>query len=126
MTLSELLTSYKNKELTPGQVNRFMTEGFKRILIPLYNVIFALMACTGLLVGNSNRRGQGKIITLSILAMIIVQSCDLAFSSLSVKHLYFAPLMFFNFLIPLFACIYLLVFYNPARKNTLKKAEDFS
>lgn len=126
MTLSELLTSYKNKELTPGQVNRFMTEGFKRILIPLYNVIFALMACTGLLVGNFNRRGQGKIITLSILAMIIVQSCDLAFSSLSVKHLYFSPLMFLNFLIPLFACIYLLVFYNPARKNTLKKAEDFS
>lgn len=126
MTLSELLTSYKNKELTPGQVNRFMTEGFKRILIPLYNVIFALMACTGLLVGNFNRRGQGKIITLSILAMIIVQSCDLAFSSLSVKHLYFSPLMFLNFLIPLFACIYLLVFYNPAGKNTLKKAEDFS
>lgn len=126
LTLKELLTSYKNKDLTSAQISRYITEGIKRIIIPLYSIIFALMACTGLLVGNFNRRGQGKIITFSILAMIVVQSCDLAFSNLSAKHLYCAPLMFLNFLIPLFACIYLLVFYNPAKKKNHKEVEGFN
>ena len=117
LTLKELLTSYKNKELSQIQINRYMTEGFKRILIPLYNLVFALLACTGLLVGNFNRRGQGKIITISIFAMIIVQAMDLAFGSLTVKHLYFCPLIFLNFLVPLFTCFYFLLFYNPAKKK---------
>ncbi|MBQ8465420.1 MAG: LptF/LptG family permease [Alphaproteobacteria bacterium] len=124
LTLKELLFSFKNKALTQIQINRYMTEGFKRILIPLYNIIFALIACTGLLVGNFNRRGQGKIITVAIMSMVCVQSLDLAFASMTVKHLYFCPLMFLNFLLPLFTCFYFLLFYNPARKKKHKDIKD--
>lgn len=124
LTLKELLLSYKNKDLTQVQINRYMVEGFKRILLPLYNLVFALIACAGLLVGNFNRRGQGKVITISILGMICVQSLDLAFGSLTVKHLYCFPLMFLNFLLPLFTCFYFLLFYNPAKKKKNKLIKD--
>ncbi|MBR1605666.1 MAG: LptF/LptG family permease [Alphaproteobacteria bacterium] len=121
MTLWELLSAYKNPNLTQAQINRFVVEGVRRILMPLFNLVFALIACTGLLVGTFNRRGQGKIITYSILAMVIVQSCDLAFGNLVFKRLYYLPLLFLNFFVPLAICFYLLLFYNPAKK---KKSEE--
>lgn len=123
MSLWELLSSYKNPNLTSAQINRYVVEGVRRILMPLFNLVFAMIACTGLLVGNFNRRGQGKIITYSILAMVIVQSCDLAFGNLVFKKLYYLPLLFFNFLVPLVTCFYLLLFYNPAKKKSKEKIE---
>lgn len=126
LTLAELLSAYKNKDLPKALVNRYIMEGCKRILMPLYNLIFALIACTGLLVGNFNRRGQGKIITLSIVGMVIVQSCDLVFGNLTVKNLACLPLMFLNFFVPLFTCFYLLWFYNPSKKKKRKGFEDIA
>ena len=126
-SLMELFNAREDKTLTEAEVNRYITEGNKRLLTPLYNLLFAILACTGLLVGNFNRRGQTKIISSSIFAMVIIQACDLAFTNLSGKNLYFLPLLYANFLIPLFACIYLLLFYNPAffiRKKRLKENMD--
>ena len=85
------------------------------------------MACTGLLVGNFNRRGQTKIISVSIFIMVLIQAGDLAFTNLSTKNLYFLPLLYANFLVPLMTCIYLLLFYNPAfftRKKKLRESTD--
>ena len=113
-TLWELLNARNDPSLTPAEVNRYIVEGNKRILTPLYNLVFALMACTGLLVGNFNRRGQNKIISMSIISMVAVQACDLIFGNLAAKHLYWLPLLYLNFILPLTACIYLLLFYNPA------------
>lgn len=125
LSLSELLSSYKNESLTQAQINRFMTEGCKRLLMPFYNLVFALIACTGLLVGAFNRRGQHKIITYSILAMVAVQSGDLIFGNLATKNLYCLPLLFLNFLVPLFTCFYFLVFYNPAKVKKHRQPEDY-
>ena len=125
LTLSELLLSYKDKSLTQAQMNRYVVEGIRRILLPLYNIIFALIACTGLLVGNFNRRGQGKIITLSIFMMVFVQAFDLFSGNLTLKHLHCGVLMFLNFVIPLFTCFYFLMFYNSARKRKRKNVEVF-
>jgi len=124
LSLKELLFAYKNNSLTQVQINRYIVEGIKRILMPLYCLVFALIACTGLLVSSFNRRGQGKIITISILAMVFVQSCDLIFGNLTVKNLSCFPLMLFNFLMPLVVCLYLLFFYNPAKKKKRKVIED--
>lgn len=112
-TLYELLTAASNPELTPKEVNRWIVEGNKRITTPLLNIVFALMACTGLLVGNFNRRGQIKIVSLSVGSMIIVQALDLAFGNLASKHLYWLPLIYLNLLLPFLLCIYLLRFYHP-------------
>lgn len=122
-TLFELFNARNDTSLTPQEANRYIVEGNKRILTPLYNIVFALLACTGLLVGNFNRRGQTKIISISISLMVVIQSGDLAFTNMSAKHLYFLPLLYANFFIPLITCIYLLLFYNPAFFRKKKKFE---
>lgn len=113
-TMYELLTARSNPELTDKEVNRWIVEGNKRITTPLLNVVFALLACTGLLVGNFNRRGQVKIVSMSVTAMVIIQALDLAFGNLAAKHLSLLPLVYLNLLFPFGICLYLLRFYHPA------------
>ena len=118
-TLMELFNARSDPNL--------ITEGNKRLLTPLYNLAFALLACTGLLVGNFNRRGQTKIISVSIFTMVLIQAGDLAFTNLATKNIYFLPLLHANFLVPLITCIYLLLFYNPAffaRKKKFRESTD--
>ncbi|MFV0625922.1 MAG: LPS export ABC transporter permease LptF [Alphaproteobacteria bacterium] len=114
-TLGELLTSYKDKNLTLKERNKFFVEGNKRLTSSFYNLVFALIACTGLIVGNFNRRGQVRIICLSTLVMVIVQSGDLAYSNMAVKSISLLSLYYLNLLLPFIICIYLLLYYNPAK-----------
>ena len=90
-----------------------------------YCLWMALLACTGLLVGNFNRRGQGKIISCSIAAMVLIEAGDLAFGNLCGKSLYFLTLLYANLIVPFIVCLYLLFFYNPAwftRRNSNRSA----
>lgn len=113
-TLSELLNARSIPGLSEKEVNRYLVEGNRRLLNPFYNLLFALLGCTGLLVGNFNRRGQAKIISASIVAMVIIQALDLSFGNLAVKHISLLPLVYINLILPLLICFYLLCFYNPA------------
>ncbi len=109
----ELLQSGRNNTLDDHTQRKNIVEGNRRVLYPLYNLLFALLACVGLLVGNFNRRGQTKIITVEVLSMIIILGGDLAFTNLAGRSLMFLPLLYLNCLLPLFICFYLLFFYNP-------------
>lgn len=122
-TLSELLNADKNSNLSPAEARRFIVEGNKRLLNPLYNFIFSLIACVGLLIGNFNRRGQGKIISISILAMVIVEVNDLILGNLATKKLYLLFLYYSNYIIPTLICFYMLFFYNSAKKSHSNKKE---
>lgn len=119
-SLWDLLNARNDTTLTPQEVGRYIVEGNKRIIGPMYNILFSILACCGLLVGNFNRRGQTKIISMSILSMILIQSLDLVFINLANKHLYLLPLMYINLFLPLTICFYILTLYNPA-KNTKRK-----
>ncbi len=123
-TLKELLNARNIPGLSEKEVNRFLVEGNRRLLNPFYNLLFALLACTGLLIGNFNRRGQAKIICCSITAMVIIQALDLSFGNLAVKNIKLLPLIYVNFLIPFVACFYLLRFYNPAMFRRKKHYEE--
>lgn len=109
----ELLNADKDKTLDVHTVRKNIVEAHRRIISPLYNLLFALLACVGLLISNFNRRGQGKIITIEILSMILIMSGDLAFTNLAGRSLYILPLLYINCILPLLICIYLLLFYNP-------------
>lgn len=111
--LKELLTANNNKELSVGDKRKYIVEGNRRIITPWYNLVFALIACTGLLIGNFNRRGQTKIISLSVFSMIALLGLDLIFTNLAGRSLYFLPFLYLNCLLPLFSCVCLLLFYNP-------------
>ena len=112
-TLWELLNAGDDTSLSPEEKRKYIVEGHRRLVTPWYNLVFALLACTGLLVGNFNRRGQTKIISISVLVMILVQGNDLIVTNLAGRSLYFLPMLYVNCFMPLGFCIYLLLFYNP-------------
>ena len=122
-SLLTLLSARNNPNLSERQANRYVVEGHKRILNPLYNILFAILGCTGLLIGSFNRRGQVRIISVSIFLLIVIQAAELSFSSLTVKNFYLLPLLYLNFLLPLAACFYFILFYNPAMLSKKKKLE---
>lgn len=124
-TLFELLNAKDDASLSEAEIRRYIVEGNKRILSPIYALVLSLLGCTGLLVGNFNRRGQTKIVLGSVAAMIAIQAGDLAFSNLTQSSLYFLPLMYLNCLFPLFVCFYMLLFYNPNRRFFRKKYRGF-
>lgn len=113
-SLSELLFAADNPDLNAKEINRHIVEGNKRFITPLLNVLFAILGCTGLLVGNFNRRGQIKIVSLSVASMVILQALDLAFTNLAIKHLYLLSLVYINLCLPFLVCLFLLKFYSPA------------
>lgn len=124
-TLWELLNAAQDKSLTEEDVRKYIVEGHRRLVTPWYNLVFALLACTGLLVGNFNRRGQTKIISVSVLIMVLVQGNDLIVTNLAGRSLYFLPMLYVNCFVPLAICMYLLLFYNPFffTRRRLKKRE---
>ena len=119
--LLTLLDAPNNPGLSDKDVRRWLVEGHKRLTNPLYNLLFALLGCTGLIVGNFNRRGQGKIIAIAITSMVLIQAGDLAFSNMANKRIYLLPLMYINLFIPMLIVLYFLLFYNPANKVKKKK-----
>lgn len=122
-TLYELLTAGSNPNLEPKEARRWIVEGNKRFTTPLLNIVYALIACTGLLIGNFNRRGQAKIVSISVGAMVIIQALDLAIGNLASKHLYWLTALYLNLIIPFAACFYSLCFYKP---SLFKKKKTYS
>ena len=100
-SIKELFREAKNPNVTEKQANSYIAEAHRRILAPFFNLVFALIACTGLLIANFNRRGQGKVITISILAMIFVQAMDMSFANMARKHQWIVFLMYLNCFLPL-------------------------
>lgn len=109
----ELINSADDTTLAPQDVRKNIVEGHRRILAPIYNLAFALLACVGLLVGLFNRRGQIKIIATEVVLMIIINGTDLAVTNLAGRSLYWLPVLYMNCFVPLLICLYLLCFYNP-------------
>ncbi len=112
-SMLELLESGKDKTLDSHEARKNIVEGNRRILYPLYNIVFALLACVGLVSGTFNRRGQTKIVGIEVLCMTVILGGDLALTNLAGRSLYFLPILYLNCLLPLFVCLYFLFFYNP-------------
>ena len=123
-TLSELFNAKNTPGLSSKEINRYLVEGNRRLLNPFYNILFALMGCTGLLIGNFNRRGQAKIIFTSIISMVVIQAFDLSFGNIATKNIKLLPLVYANLILPLITCIYLLKLYNPAAFRRKKTFEE--
>lgn len=107
-SIGELFEQAAKPSTTAKEARAFKAEAHRRILAPLYNLVFALLACTGLLIANFNRRGQGRVILISILAMILVQALDMTFANVARKHEWVVVLMYINCFFPLFVTGYLL------------------
>ena len=122
--IADLFKEAAKPETPAKQARVYKAEAHRRILAPLYNLIFALLACTGLLIANFNRRGQGKIITVSILSMVIVQVLDMTFANMARKYEWFILLMYLNCLLPLVICSGLLIQSPVFRKRQKREIEN--
>ena len=120
----ELLNAASDTTLSPQDVRKNVVEGHRRIIYPFYNLLFALLACVGLLVSSFNRRGQTKIIAGEIFFMILISGADLALTNLAGKTLLVLPFLYLNCVGPLLICLYVLWFYNPFYFHRRKSAED--
>ena len=118
------MNAEQDNTLDAKEKRKYIVEGHRRILTPLFNLLFALLGCTGLLVGNFNRRGQSRIISVSIISMVLIQALDLAFGNMAAKKLNLLPLLYANLFIPMAICFYLLRFYRPGMFGRRRKQPE--
>jgi lipopolysaccharide export system permease protein len=118
--IKELFEDANNPKIQEKDRRAFRAEAHRRILAPIFNLIFAMLACCGLLVANFNRRGQGKVITISILVMIAIQALDMGFSNMARKSEWIIILMYLNCFVPLIAISWLLIKTPSFRRKKLK------
>lgn len=122
-SITELLNSANDPTLSPQDVRKNIVEGHRRLIYPFYNLVFALIACCGLLTCTFNRRGHAKIVAIEVFFMILISGADLALTNLASKTLYILPLLYANCVIPLVVCVYMLLFYNPFYFHHRKRIE---
>ena len=107
-SFEELITALNNENLEPTSRYKWFVEGNRRISTPLLAVVYALIACTGLLISSFNRRGQTKIIGEAIASVILIQAVDLISGNSAGKNLWWLILMYANIILPIAGCLILL------------------
>lgn len=120
-SITELLKNSKRTDIPLKEARSYLAEAHRRILAPFFNLVFALLACTGFLIANFNRRGQGKVILVSILAMIAVQVLDMSFANMARRYSWIIGMMYINCLLPLVLSFWLLVKTPVFRKKVRKE-----
>ena len=108
-SIKELFVEAKNPKVSLKDRRAYKAEAHRRIIAPFFNLIFAMLACVGLLIANFNRRGQGKVITISILSMIVIQALDMSFANMARRNEWVVCLMYLNCIVPLGVISWLLI-----------------
>lgn len=111
-SFNELINAFDNTSLSPADQKKWYVEAHKRIAGPFLSVLYALLACCGILVSNFNRRGQTKTIALSLTAVILIQAFDLIFGNLAAKNLFWIVFIYANIIIPCIICFAVLINQN--------------
>lgn len=99
-TLPELLNPDMGNKKDRASVNAFMAEVHNRLVTPWNALNFTMIALTVVLLGPFNRRGQHIKIALASGLIVVMQVLNLAFISISKKHLGAVPLLYINTLLP--------------------------
>jgi len=75
---------------------RLWTEGHDRIVVPVFNLAFPLIALAALQVGQFQRRGQGWRIAIAIAAVLAVRLLQLGLANVAVRQPSLVVLMYLN------------------------------
>ena len=87
---------------------RLISEGHQRLLTPLYNLAFALVALAAMQVGEVQRRGQGWRIAGAISAVLLFRVSGLGIDNLAGRDLTLLPLLYLHMAAAIGAPLYLL------------------
>ena len=96
-----LLTLPKNKAPSEPLWRKYKVEAFKRLTMPLYNYVFALLALSVVLLGTYSRRGNSGRVNFVVACALLIQTAELAFDNMSGKNLWFLILGVMNIVVPI-------------------------
>lgn len=80
-TLNELFFPDRTAHYDQRNVDQFLAEGHARLSSPLLNIALAMIALTGVLVGEFSRRGYMRRIAIAFVAALLVRLLALAFQA---------------------------------------------
>ena len=100
MGVWHLLMLPKDKAPTEVLWRKYKVEAFKRLTMPLYNFVFALLALSAVLLGTYSRRGHSGRINFVVGCALLVQTLELAFDNMAGKNLWFLILAVGNIVVP--------------------------
>ena len=109
LSFGDLINALSDDSIQTDERYKRFVEGNRRLTTTLLALVYALIACTGLLVSNFNRRGQTKTVGVSLAAVILIQAVDLTTGNLAAKNLVWLGAMYLNILLPLLVCVFLLL-----------------
>ena len=120
-SFNDLISALNDNSIPQHERYKMFVEGNKRITTPLLALTYALIACTGLLISNFNRRGQTKTVSNSLVSVVVIQAIDLTSGNLAAKNLWWLIIMYANIIIPFIACLILLtcptIIHKKRKKN---------
>lgn len=101
-TFDELLTTDVGDEvgLKPIDIRRFRVEAHQRLANPLSALTLALVALAGIMSGSFDRRGNGRRVGGTVLAMVMVQAAVVGAGNLAANSLYLIPLIYAAVVVP--------------------------
>jgi len=107
-TLFELLRPNLQNERDVASLREFKVEIHKRLAAPLLALAYTLIACTVLLLGPVDRRGQTLRITAGILTVMVIQGLFLAAFNIARESDGGLFLMYGLVLLPIMTCLIML------------------
>lgn len=101
-SFEELLTLTADSEaaLSPANIRRFRVEAHQRLSNPLAALTMTFIALAGVMSGSFNRRGNGRRISLTVLAMVLVQSLVIGAGNMAAGNLLLVPLIYAAVILP--------------------------
>jgi lipopolysaccharide export system permease protein len=104
--VSELLFPY---DVEPKLQGKYKAEGHYRILWPLFSFVLTLVAIAALFSGQFNRRGQWKRILSATVIGVFLILLNFALRGAASSAPSLAILMYFNVIIPIAFCMYIIL-----------------
>ncbi|MCQ2914621.1 MAG: LPS export ABC transporter permease LptF [Alphaproteobacteria bacterium] len=113
MSFKDLMNATKDDFMFNGNFdkksyNKLKVEAAKRIVMPILNFAFMLIAAAGLLTGNFNRQGHGKRVVCTILVMAFFEVFTIGLSNRCTIDLGLLPVFCILPIIPLIGGIYVI------------------
>lgn len=107
-TVFELINPDMSVPRDVESLRDFKVELHRRIVGPFFAVVFCLMACTALLVGSIERRGQALRILMASITIIFLQGIFIAVYNWARQSDVGLVLMWVLAIIPFMACLFVL------------------
>ena len=107
-TIAELLNPSSEMLNTRAPQNALFAELNQRFASPLLALAFPLISLAAILAGEFNRRGISRRLTLAGLAIVGIEALFMSCNSLSTKHPWLAPSLYFITIIPAIVGMFLI------------------